>query len=156
MSTTFKNRTIFLLVLVAVGFNSCNDADDKVPGIATDMCQCFSSTEKNLAPQTKEIFLKASNAADPKKVLIEEIAKLDEAAQLLVSNDLLVFSEIENPNSAIGKCMAAIKKKYGKANAFNETRFAKKIIKELESKRGCAFTSYIMKVGMTVEENEKE
>lgn len=138
------------------GLVSCHQADDKVPGIATDLCNCFSSTEKNLAPQTKEIFLKASNAADPKKVLQEEIAKLDEATQALVSNDLLVFAEIENPQSQMGKCIAAIKKKYGKANAFNETRFAKKIVKELESRQGCSFTSYIMKMGMTVEENEDD
>jgi hypothetical protein len=150
-----RRTSLFTGILIA-GLYSCNQADNKVPGIATDLCQCFSSIEKNSSPQTKEIFLKASNASDPKKILQEEISLLDENAQVIVRKDLLIFSEIDKPASSIGKCIGAIKKKYGKANAFNETKFTQKIVEELQSKAGCSFTASVMKMGMTVEDNDKD
>jgi hypothetical protein len=150
-----RRISLFTLLLIA-GVQSCNQADDKVPGIAADLCQCFSNIEKNLSPHTKKIFLKASNAPDPKKVLQEEISWLDEQAQITVRKDLLVFTEIDKPGSTIGKCIGSIKKKYGKSNAFNETKFANKIVEELQTKDGCSFTASIMKMGMTVLENDKD
>jgi hypothetical protein len=140
-----------LLVVITTIALSCNSADNKVPQIASDFCNCFASIEKKLSAPTIDVLTKASNAGDPETALQDEIKKLDEEEQMKIGAEMMSLGEVEDPNSELGRCIKDVEKKYGKAYTLNQKKFGEKIIKELESKGGCTLTAAIMKLGLKIE-----
>ena len=141
----------FILLILA----GCNSADKKIPEMASDFCNCFSSMEMNLNSKTKQIVEAAANSADPSKTMKDEAKKLDEEEKKTVGEEFASFAEIDNPDSKIGRCLADVDKKYGKPNAMNESKLIRKLITELESKKGCEFTVAVLKLSLKTREKGK-
>jgi hypothetical protein len=148
-------NTFSLLLLVTVVLFSCKTADNKVPQIAADFCNCFSKLEKDMSAESKKVFTTAAESVDPEKVLEEEITKLDEETQTKVATEFMALGELEDDNSEVGRCIKNVEKKYDNAYTLNQSKFLDKVIKELEQKPGCSFTASLMKLGKKVEEKEK-
>lgn len=150
-------KTLYLALLtVVISSASCSTADQKVPQMAADFCNCFSKMERDLSESTKNIMAKAAEAADPEKSLQNAVLALNEEDQAAIAEEMEGFSEMEDENSEIGKCIKNVEKKYGNAYTFNQEKFAQKIIKELESKQGCDFTASLLKLGLRMEKNSKK
>jgi hypothetical protein len=143
-----------LLPVALIGLLSCNSADNKVPQIAADFCNCFASVEKDLSAGTIDVLTKASNADNPEQALQDEIKKLDEETQMKIGTEMMALGEVEDPKSELGRCIKDVEKKYGKAYTLNQKKFGEKIIKELEAKSGCKLTAAIMKLGLKMEDKK--
>ena len=141
----------FVAIVIAVSLAACKSADNKVPEIASDMCNCFSATEKNISKSTKDLFVKAANDDDPQKVLQQELIKLDPEDQVVINQELMSLSELQDEKSEIGNCMKNVEKKYGNAYTRDKNKLGDKIVSELESKKGCDFTASIMKMGLKID-----
>src|SRR5215831_9558925 len=111
--------------------------------------------EKNMSSKTKEIMQKASNAADPEMTMKNEMDKLNEDEKMSVSSEMMTMGELQDRDSKIGRCMAAVEKKYNGAKTLDKKKFLEKLIKELESKTGCSFTATVMRMGMRINEKNK-
>jgi hypothetical protein len=149
-----RKTASILLGLAVLLFIGCATADQKIPEMATDFCNCFTEMDRNMSSQTKDIMQKAANATDPETTMKSELEKLNDEDQAKVKEEMMTFGEMEDKNSKVGKCMADVETKYGSAKTFNEKKFLEKLIKELESKTGCNFTATLMKIGMRVKEKE--
>jgi hypothetical protein len=149
-----KNLSVlagFALLLLS----GCRTADQKVPEIAANFCNCFSEMEKNMGSKSREVMQKAANAADPTTAIRDEMQKLSEEDQQTVSTEMAAFAEMDDKNSKVGRCIADVEKKYGKEKTFDQKKFLQKIINELESKTGCTVTATLMKIGLKAKENGK-
>jgi hypothetical protein len=141
-----------LLGLVVSLLAGCETADQKIPAMATDYCNCFSDLEKSLNSKTKAIMQKAANAADPDLAMKEEVDKLSDEDKKSVSNDVTTIGEMQDETAEAGSCMARLHKKYDKDGTFNANKFYKKLIKELESKTGCSFAATLVRIEMRINE----
>jgi outer membrane murein-binding lipoprotein Lpp len=150
-----RKNVFALLSLTLLMLAGCNSADQKIPEMASDFCNCFSGMQKNLSSKTKQIMQTAANSADPTRTIKDEVGKLDDEEKKTVGEEFASFGEIDNPDSKIGRCMADVEKKYGSAKTMNETKFLQKLIAELESKQGCDFTAALLKLGLKAKEKEK-
>jgi type IV pilus biogenesis protein CpaD/CtpE len=137
-----------LLGLAVVLLAGCATADQKVPEIAADFCNCFSEIQSKMSAKTKDLILKAANSATPQATLSTELLSLPEEERFEISKELMVMADLGDETSSVGRCMKDVEKKYGDARTFNKKEFAEKVIKELESKQGCDFTAMLMKIGL--------
>lgn len=151
-----KKISYLVFAAVAMSVISCSTADQKVPQMAADFCNCFSKMERDLSESTKNIVAKASEAADPEKLLQNAVLAMNEEDQVAIASEMESFSEMDDENSEIGKCIKNVEKKYDNAYTFNQDKFAQKVIKELESKQGCGFTASLLKLGLKMEKNFKK
>ncbi|HEY6504138.1 MAG TPA: hypothetical protein VIZ28_09205 [Chitinophagaceae bacterium] len=149
-------RKIVQLVPVAfvMLFSSCSSADNKVPQIAADFCNCFNKVEQDISASTVNVITKAANSVDPETALLDEVKNLDPEDQMKFEKEMEVISEVEDQKSELGRCIKDVEKKYGKAYTFNQKKFGEKIIRELESKSGCSLTAAIMKLGLKMDEKD--
>ncbi|MEI9908938.1 MAG: hypothetical protein WDO71_04275 [Bacteroidota bacterium] len=141
----------FFIIAIALSLVACKSADNKVPEIAADVCNCFSDIEKNFSKETKALLAKAANDSNPQKVLKEEIVKLDQEDQMAIGQELMSLGELGDEKSDMGRCMKGVEKKYGNNFTRDKKILGNKIVQELESKNGCGFTASIMKLGLKME-----
>ncbi len=146
-------KIVYLLpvVVVIISIASCSTADQKVPQMATDFCNCFSTMERELSESTKNIVAKASLAENPELSIQNAVLALNEEEQVTIAGEMESFSQMDDENSEVGKCIKNVEKKYDKAYTFNQDKFAQKVIKELESRQGCSFTASLLKLGLKME-----
>ncbi|MBN8675753.1 MAG: hypothetical protein J0L56_16590 [Chitinophagales bacterium] len=144
-----------LLGVAVISIASCSTADQKVPQMAADFCNCFSKMERDLSESTKNIVARASIAANPELSIQNAVLALDEEEQAAIAGEMESFSQMDDENSEIGRCIKNVEKKYDKAYTFNQEKFAQKVIKELESKKGCDFTASLLKLGLKMEKESK-
>ena len=137
-----------LLLLTA-----CQTADQKVPEISADFCNCFSDIEKNMSNQSKQIMEKAANTADPITTINSEMEKLSVEEQQAIRTEMTPIADMQNKNSLIGKCIADVEKKYGNTKTFDQKKLLQKIVTELESKKNCTVTAALMKIGLKAKES---
>lgn len=143
-------RLLFFFIIISTV--SCKTADQQVPEIASDFCNCISPMEKEMSKKTLNIFSTAAAASDPEASLKSQIQALPDEDQMSVSAEIMVLSRLDDEKSDVGRCIKSVEKKYDKAYTFNEKKFIKKVIKELEAKSGCSFTAAIMTLGMKIQE----
>ena len=144
----------FLLSLITLLFAGCETADQKIPQMATDFCNCFTEMEKNMSSKTKDIMEKAANATDPEMTMKDEMDKLSDDEKMSVSTEMMSMGQLQDRTSKVGSCMAAVEKKYDKAKTLDQKKFLEKLIKELESKTGCSFTATLMRIGMRMDDKK--
>ncbi len=104
----------FLLISSALAFFivSCATADQKIPTIANDFCNCFSSMETSLSKDAKDILVKAANAEDPETTLTNALNELDEEKKNAVAQEMMAFQDAQDPSSELNKCIKKLEKKY--------------------------------------------
>ena len=142
-----KNLTLPAVIVMLI-LVSCQSADKKIPQIAGDFCNCFSSLEKNLSEKTKGIIDRAANSANPEQSMKDDVEKLTEEEKMSVGTEMVSLGDMENKDSDLGKCMEAVKNKYNNARTFNEKKFLEKMVKELDSRGGCSFTADLLQIGL--------
>jgi len=126
----------------------CQSADNKIPQIAADFCDCFTDIEKNMSSQTKSIMHKAALSSDPQSSIAAEVAKMTDEEKVAIQTEMGALSDMQDKNSTVGRCMEDVTQKYDKARTINEKKFMQKLIKELDSKPGCRFTADLMQMGL--------
>jgi len=151
-----KKFSYLVIVAVVISIASCSTADQKVPQMAADFCNCFSKMERDLSEVTKSIVAKASLAENPELSIQNAVLALNEEEQVAIAGEMESFSQMDDENSEVGSCIKNVEKKYDKAYTFNQDKFAQKVIKELESKQGCDFTASLLKLGLKMEKKSKK
>lgn len=149
-----KASFLFPLVLVVFAL-SCKTADDRVPEIAADFCNCFNKLESDLSKQTVDLITTASYKSDPQAAMESELGKLADDDKMKVATEMMAIGKVQDETSDVGRCIKSVEKKYDNAYTFNEKKFGEKVIKELESKGSCNFTAAIMRLGLKMQEKEK-
>ena len=137
--------TLFVFAVLCIV--ACSTADNKVPQMATDFCNCFRTMEDSLSSEVKQLLTTASNASDPEKAMDEATEGMSEEKKLSIGMEMMSFQSVEDPNSAVSRCMKDIENKYKHDRTTDKEKFAKKLIAELEKKQGCEVTAAIMKLG---------
>jgi hypothetical protein len=150
-----KNAFVWVAVIATFFMSSCGTADNKVPQIASDFCNCFTSMERDLSTGTKSIIAKAADAEDPEKSLTDAVMNLNEEEQTKIGTEMMSLGDMENESSEVGRCIKSVEKKYDNEYTLNQEKFAQKIVKELESKQGCSFTASLLKLGLKMEKKGK-
>ena len=149
-----RRYSTFLLTVYIIMLFSCNSADNKIPQIATDFCNCFNKIEKGISKSTVDIFINASNADNPQAALKEEMGKLSPENFARVNAEMTALSHADDEHSELGGCIKEVEKRYGKTYTTNQEKFGEKIIKELESRNGCTLTTAIMKLGLKMDKQK--
>ena len=134
--------------MLSVTFVACDNAKQQAPAMAQDFCNCFSPVTTNLSPEAKNLIVKASDSPNNQQAMLDELNKLNDEQKNKVSQELLVFREMQNPNSTVNNCIKGVEDKYKNAYTTDKEGFMKKIIDELEDKKGCEVTASLMKFGL--------
>jgi Skp family chaperone for outer membrane proteins len=142
-----KRNSLIMVVSIAFVMASCATADQKIPAIATDFCNCFNTMEKTMSPELKDIFVKAGESDSPQAELTKLLMAMDAEKQAAVTEELQAFSSLDDPNTEVGKCMNDFKKKYDDDKTRDKKKFYDKLLAEVKSKSGCTLGLAIMKIG---------
>jgi hypothetical protein len=146
-----KRNYLLLTVSLAFVLASCSTADQKIPTIANDFCNCFGTLEKSMSTELKDIFVKAGDSEDPQAALTKSLMEMDPEKQASITEELQGLSSVQDPNSEVGKCMAELEKKYKNEKTRDKKKFGEKLLAELKGKSGCTLTYAIMKMGFQKE-----
>ncbi len=138
-------------LILLVGIIACNTAENKVPQMADDFCGCFRTLEDSLSAEAKQLLTKASTASDPDTAMSNAMLGMSDEKKVSLGMEMMSFQSVQDPNSPISKCMKEIEKKYKSERTTDKKKFGAKLIRELESKKGCEVTTAIMKLGFKQE-----
>ena len=141
-----KRNYFILTVSLAFVLASCATADQKIPTIANDFCNCLGKLEKTMSQELKNLYINAGNSEDPRAALAKAMMELGPEKQASIGEELKGFA-IEDPRSEVGGCMAELQKKYKDEKTRSKKKFGEKLLAELKSKTGCSLTYAIMKMG---------
>jgi hypothetical protein len=141
-----KSIALILSGLAALLLPGCDTADQKIPEIAADYCNCLAEMGNNMSSKTKIILEKVANAADPENTTKNELEKLRTEDQIKVSTEIITLGNMNDTNSKVGRCLQVIEEKYGEARTITMKKFREKLVKELKSKTGCEFAATLMKI----------
>lgn len=144
---------LLLTISLALIIASCASVDKKIPEISTDICNCFSSLDKQMSPGLKEIFIKAGNAAKPTETLSSELLSLPEGKRDTIMKEMQVLMVIGDPSSEINQCMNGFKKKYGGGKTKDRDKFYQNLFEEMKGHPGCELARAAMM--LTYKETKK-
>lgn len=128
-------KQLFSIVLIAVLLISCNGtADNKVPELAGEMCDCFDSFQQSLSADAQQLLKEVALAKDPQQVLMKGIAKLKPA-------DAKAFAEklqsLADKKTAIAQCMDNFDKKHSKETTANRNALLENLLVEMRKNGNC-------------------
>ncbi len=122
-------------VATCILFVACGgSADRKVPELADEMCNCFTSMEKELSPEGLAILKATATAADPQAEMTKGIGKLKPAEALVFGQKI---QSIADKGSAVYACLEAFDKKHGKETTKDKKALTKRMLNEMRSKGDC-------------------
>lgn len=139
-------RNLLLIISLALVIASCSSVDKKVPEIATEICNCFSSLDKQMSPDLKAIFIKAGAADKPQEALGDELLSQEPAKRDSLMKELQTLIIIGDPSSELNKCMNDFKKRYSGGKTKNRDKFYANLFAELEGKPGCQLALAAFKI----------
>jgi len=148
-----RNHFLLLTISLTLLIASCDTVDKKVPEISTDICNCFSSLDKQMSPDLKAIFIKAGNAEKPTETLGNELLSLPEGKRDTVMKEMQVLMVIGDPSSEINQCMSGFKKKYAGGKTKDRDKFYQNLFVEMKNRPGCELARAAMM--LTYKETKK-
>lgn len=132
---------IALFTLTACG----GSADRKVPELAGEMCDCFTSMNSTLTADGKALMKEVSSSASPQVTLQLGIKKLKPEDAVKFAEQL---QEIGQKGSPVFTCMENFDKKHGKETTKDKNALAKKLLKEMQSKTDCPVGAAVVNMGI--------
>jgi hypothetical protein len=150
-------KLLFAAAVAALVFSvSCKSkADEKMPELAGDICNCMSMLDKELSAETRDLIVKASNAADPTAELQKLVMALPDDKKMSIGTEMMKMGELEDKNSPVGQCMKKLEEKYDDVKTMDSDKTVmRKVVKAIEQKN-CPLALAIMKLGMREMEKGK-
>ena len=139
----------FTLAAMIISFLmvSCRSADRNDYGqMAIDYCKCFDKLVSRLSEDTKKMVIDAGNAPDPRKFLVEYKKSVGDEKFDLIDQEMGSLRVTDKSNPDVLRCLDQVQEKYNAT--MNEESNLRKIIKVLEKKPTCVFTSSMLKMGL--------
>lgn len=146
-----KRNSVILGLVLSVMFAACGTADQKVPAIADDFCNCFKKLEGSMSEGAKDLLLKAAESAAPESTLQSSLMALEEDKRMAIAQEMMAFQDAQDPSSELNKCIKSLEDKYKDDKTRDKKKFGEKLLSELKSKKGCEVTYAIMKIGFKQE-----
>lgn len=134
-------KSIFTIVVI-LSFCSCKpgSADRKVPVLANEMCDCFTTFQKRFDSESASLLKEVSTSSDPKTLFQEGIRKMTpEKADFFTRQ----IQSLGDKSSSVYACLADFDKKHGKETTKSKSELKKKLLAELQKKGNC-FTAAAM------------
>jgi hypothetical protein len=135
-------KKILTLPAVIIFLYSCKpgSADNKVPELANEMCDCFSTFQKRFDRESVELLKLVSISEDPKTVLQDGIKKMTpEKAEFFTRQ----IQSLGDKSSSVYSCMEAFDKKHGKETTKSKSGLKNNLLTALQQKGDC-YTSAAM------------
>ena len=131
-----KGISLVFLLSGLILFGSCKSgsADSKVPELANEMCDCFTTFQKLFDSESASLLKEVSSSTDPKTVFQEGIRKMTpEKADFFTRQ----IQSLGDKSSAVYTCLADFDKKHGKETTKSKNELKKKLLAELQKKGNC-------------------
>jgi hypothetical protein len=135
-------KKIFLVPALIFWLYSCKSgsADNKVPELADEMCDCFTTFQKRFDRESVDLLKLVSISADPKTVLQNGIKEMTpEKAEFFTRQ----IQSLGDKSSSVYTCLEGFDKKHGKETTKSKSELKNKLLTELQGKKDC-FTSAAM------------
>ena len=126
----------FFTIAVILSLSSCKSgsADKKVPELANEMCDCFSTFQNRFDSQSASLLKEVSTSADPKTLFQEGIKKMSaEKAEFFTRQ----IQSLGDKSSSVYACLADFDKKHGKETTKSKNELKKKLLAEMQRKGNC-------------------
>jgi pyoverdine/dityrosine biosynthesis protein Dit1 len=128
-------KQLISIALSAALLISCSGtADNKVPVLAGEMCDCFDSFQQSLSADAKQLLKEVALAENPQQVLMNGIAKLK-------PDDAKAFAEklqsLADKKTAIAQCMDNFDKKHSKETTKDRDALLQKLLAEMRRNGNC-------------------
>lgn len=132
-STTLVSVISAVFVLTSSGCSS-GSADKKVPELANEMCDCFSSFQQTLSPAGKELMKAVSVSANPQQEMIDGMRKMSPEEATAFAKQL---ASVGDRNTALFKCLEAFDQKHGKETTRDKKELTQKLLAEMQRNANC-------------------
>jgi len=145
-----KNISLTCLLSGLILFGSCKSgsADKKVPELANEMCDCFSTFQKRFDSESASLLKEVSTSSDPKNLFQEGIRKMSPEKAEFFSRQI---QSLGDKSSSVYSCLSDFDKKHGKETTKSKSELKKKLLTELQKKGNC-FTAAAM-VNLDIQRN---
>lgn len=129
-------KKLFFVLAVILSLYSCKSgsADKKVPELANEMCDCFSTFQKRFDSQSSALLKEVSNSNDPKNLLLEGIKKMSQEKAEFFTRQI---QSLGDKSSSVYACLSDFDKKHGKETTKSKSELKKKLLAELQEKGDC-------------------
>jgi hypothetical protein len=140
-----KYPIIAIVTLSILASCSSGSADKKVPELANEMCDCFTSFQKSISPDGVKLMKTVSVAANPQSELATGISKLS-------GEDAASFAEklksIGTKGSEVYACMEAFDKKHSQETTKDKTALTEKLLQEMQGNANCPIGAAIVNLSL--------
>lgn len=127
-------------------FSSCGgSADKKVPELASDMCKCFESMQKELSPVAQEFYKEVAKSTKPAATFQNGLENMDSAEAGAIRAALM---NIDDKDSKVNQCMEAYERKYAKETTRDEDGLVRKVLEEMRKNNSCPLGAAIVNLGI--------
>jgi hypothetical protein len=127
-------------------FSSCGgSADKKVPELASEMCKCFESMQKELSPVAQAFYKDVAKAAKPSAAFQNGLDNMDSVEAEAIRAGLL---NIDEKDSKVNQCMEAYERKYEKETTRDEDGLVRKVLEEMRKNNACPLGAAIVNLGI--------
>ena len=135
-------------LMTAIIFSACSSgsADKKVPELANEMCDCFSSFQKDLSSDAIELMKKVAQSENPQQEMAAGISKLKPEDAASFGKKL---SSIADKGSDVYNCMQAFDNKHSKETTGNKKDFTEKMLKIMQENNSCPVGAAIVNLGFS-------
>lgn len=132
---------------VTLFLTSCSgSADNKVPQLAGEMCDCFTNFQKELSPEVMDLLKKVSTSATPQADLQAGIGKLKPEDAVQFSQK---FTSIGTKGTEVFNCMEAFDKKHAKETTKDKKGLSEKLLKEMQGNTNCPVGAAVVNLGVS-------
>jgi hypothetical protein len=136
----------FMTLAIAFVFTACSgSADNKVPELANEMCDCFTKFQQDLSPEGRDLMKAVSTSATPQAELTAGMSKLK-------PEDIISFAEklrsIGEKGSAVFTCMQEFDKRHEKETTKDRTALTEKLLTEMKAQGDCPVGAAIVNLSL--------
>ncbi len=140
-------KKAFLPLMAIVLLISCKSSDSKIEAMSNRTCDCLGTVTSSMSEDTKTLMVKAASEADPETGIKNALEALPNDKKMAVATDLMKLAQLQDPSSEVGKCMKKADDDY-KVMETEKKEVMEKVIKLMESKKGCEISAAIAKMGL--------
>lgn len=117
-------------------FSSCasGSADGKVPELASEMCKCFETMNKEISPAAAALYKEVAAAPKPGATLRNGLENMEPSEAAAIAT---AMGQLEDESTEIGKCVKAFDRKYEKETTRDRESLFRKLLEEMRKNASC-------------------
>lgn len=139
-------KLIYPAALFIIVLSACSGtADNKVPELANEMCDCFTNFQQTISADAKDLMKAVAVSSDAQSEMMKGIAKLK-------PEDATDFGEklraVGTKGSDVYSCMEAFDKKHSKETTKDKEALTEKLLAEMRKNGNCPVGAAIVNLSL--------